>query len=393
MSETPVPAPDMTDADRLRMAVWASIGRFFEDGHEIKVLKNGDQIFPAMLDAIKQAKKSIDFVTFVYWTGGIAREFASTLAEKAREGIEVRVILDAFGSSAMRPELVREMTESGVRVERFRPIIRFKFWESDHRTHRKILVVDNEIGFTGGVGIAEEWEGDARNPGEWRETHFEIRGPAVLGLRAVFLNDWRDTGHPIGPGDITVPMPEKPGDVPVAIVDGSAQIGHSEAQRLLEAVVTAAQRSIVIQTPYFNPAKELLDLLIDAVERGVSVDLVVPGPHIDKRISEVMAEEMYEPLAAAGARVWIYQKTMMHSKVIVVDEVLSIVGSINVNRRSTQKDEEVALAILSEEVAAELLDHFQEDVADSEPCTVAQGGRSIRRRIAALLLKPIRNEM
>ena len=141
----------------------------------------------AMLEAIKEAKESIDFVTFNYWTGDIAHRFARLLAKRARDGISIRVILDGFGSLPMRQELIDIMTESGVQLERFRPIVRWKVWESDHRTHRKILVVDNQVAFTGGVGIAEEWEGDARNPNEWRETHFRVEVPAVLGLRAASL--------------------------------------------------------------------------------------------------------------------------------------------------------------------------------------------------------------
>ena len=164
------------------------------------------------MEAVRSARISIDFVTFVYWTGEVARDFARALADKAREGVRVRVVLDAFGSRLMDTELTQELESAGAQVERFRPVVRWKAWESDHRTHRKILVVDDRVGFTGGVGIASEWEGNAASPEEWRDTHFRIEGPAVLGLKAAFLSDWRDCGHPIGREDIDIGRPDRAGD-------------------------------------------------------------------------------------------------------------------------------------------------------------------------------------
>ena len=389
---TEVVKQDSKDLHYLEGAVVAALGSPFQDGHDITVLRNGDEIFPAMLEAIDEAQETIDLVTFVYWTGDIARRFAEALASKAKDGVRVRVILDAFGSSAMEPATVDLMKHAGVQVERFRPLIRWKFWVSDHRTHRKILVVDSKVAFTGGVGIAEEWEGDARNSDEWRETHFRVEGPAVLGLQAAFLSDWRDTGHPIEPEDVAAASLDEPGDIRVAVIDASAQIGMNDAQRLLEAVVGAARNRIAIQTPYFNPAPELLDLIVKAIKRGVEIELIVPGPHIDKRISAVMAEEMYQPLLAAGGKVWVYQPTMMHSKVVVIDEVLSIVGSVNINQRSTQKDEEVALAILDTGIAGELEVHFSQDLERSQRAKPVGGGINWSRVVAALL-RPIRGEM
>lgn len=383
--------PSDADGDRLRNALESSVGAVFLPGHEVTVLRNGDEIFPAMLEAIRGAEDSIDFVTFVYWKGEVARQFADALAERSMAGVRVRVVLDAFGSAPMRRSLIRRMSGAGVAVERFRPTVRWKFWEADHRTHRKILVVDNQVAFTGGVGIASEWEGDARDSSEWRDTHFEVEGRAVLALKAAFLTDWRDTGHAIDISDARVERPDSPGQVDVALLDGSAQIGLNDAERALEAVVAAAEHRIIIETPYFNPTEELLGLLESALERGVEVDVLVPGPHIDKRVSEVMAVDMYRPLLRTGGRVWRYQPTMMHVKAILVDGVLSIVGSWNLNRRSVYKDEETAIAILDAGITGVLEQHFQHDVQRSEPASVDDddGGR----RILAKLLKPITQEI
>lgn len=383
--------PDDGDTDRLRIALESAVGAVFRPGHLVTVLRNGEEIFPAMLEAIREAEHTIDFVTFVYWKGQIAREFADALAERSLAGVRVRVVLDAFGSAPMKTSLIRRMTGAGVAVEKFRPTVRWKFWEADHRTHRKILVVDNQVAFTGGVGIASEWEGDARDSSEWRDTHFRIEGPTVLALKSAFLTDWRDTGHVIDVSDARVEMPDSPGEAEVALLDGSAQIGFNDAERALEAVVAAAEHRIVIETPYFNPTDELLELLQGALARGVEVDVLVPGPHIDKRVSEVMATEMYQPLLRAGGRVWRYQPTMMHVKAVLVDGVLSIVGSLNINRRSVEKDEETAVGILDGDITSELEGHFQEDVERSEPASTED--RDGGRRLLAKLLKPISSEI
>lgn len=387
MTENAIPAAD----DRLRIAVESVLGDIFSEGNKIEILKNGDEIFPSMLEAIREAESSIDFVTFVYWTGEIAREFAAALAERARAGVRVRVILDGFGSLPMDQSLIEDMRAAGAIVERFRPIARWKFWESDHRTHRKVLVCDERVAFTGGVGIADEWMGDARHPDEWRDTHFRIEGRAVLGLRAAFLTDWRDVGHRIDHADIAVDPPDDSGDVTVGVVDGSAQIGYNDAERVLEAVIAAACERIVIQTPYFNPTEELMTALIEARRRRVDIDILLPGPHIDKRVSAVVAQDNYLPLIDHGIRVWIYQPTMMHVKTVLIDDEFAMIGSVNINRRSVEKDEEVALLVIDPEVVAELHNHFTEDMAHSEAVT-RQEDPSLVERVVAKAIRPINSE-
>lgn len=389
MAIDPAPIDDLEQT--LRLAVEAAVGSVFTKGNQVTVLKNGVEIFPSMLEAIRGAEKSIEFLTFIYWRGDIAKEFADALSAQARAGVRVRVLLDAFGSRPMRDELISLMKDAGVSVERFRPIIRWKLWESDHRTHRKILIVDDSIGFTGGVGIAEEWQGDATGPAEWRDTHFRVVGPAVTALRSVFLTDWRDTGNAITSADVTVDRPEEAGESLVAVVDGSAQIGYGDAELALEALVAVASKTIRIQTPYLNPTWELVELLEEAVGRGVEVNLLIPGPHIDKRISRVMGREISQRLIEAGVTVWEYQPTMMHVKAFLVDDVLSLVGSINVNRRSTEKDEEVALAICDRDVTARLVAHFSEDLKQSE--LVSAEDPSLVQRAKAALVRPLIHEM
>lgn len=384
--------PDTDPATRLRIAVEASIGERFTPGNRVTPLRNGVEIFPAMLGAIAEADRTIDFVTYVYWTGDIARRFADALAERSRAGVRVRVILDGFGSAPMDQSLIDAMTQAGVQVTRFRPPVRWKVWEADHRTHRKILVIDETVAFTGGVGIATEWEGDARSPSEWRDTHFRLEGPAVMGLRAAFLTDWRDTEHPIDPSDVAVEAPDEVGDTPVAVIDGSAQIGLNDAARVLEALVSVAKDRIRLCTPYFNPKDGLHDLLGDAARRGVDVAVLVPGPHIDKRVSAVAAADAYIPLLQSGVQVWRYQPTMLHTKAVLVDGALSLLGSVNVNRRSVEKDEEVAIAVLDEGLTAVLESHFDEDVSRSEPADARVEPTGWRRAVGSVI-KPIKGEL
>lgn len=349
--------------DRFRRALEAFAGVVFTEGNSVTRLRNGVEIFPAMLRAIRLAERRIDFVTFVYWTGDIARQMASALSERARAGVEVRVLLDAVGAAQMSDGLVDQMEDSGVTVRWFRPVARWKVWEIDHRTHRKLLVVDDDVAFTGGVGVAEEWEGDARDETEWRDSHFEIRGPAVDALRSAFLSDWRDAGGTMFSDGAIPDRPRRAGDVTLGVVDGSAQIELNTAGRALECVVAFAQRRLWIATPYFSPTERLTELLTQAAGRGVEVRVMIPGPHIDKRVSLIAAKEHALELVDAGVWFHRYRPSMLHVKQIVADQTLSMVGSVNFNQRSVHKDEEVAVVAIDHGLNEMLAADYLEDMA------------------------------
>lgn len=364
------------------------------DGNRVRILRNGRQIFPAMLEAIDSAERSIEFLTFVYWTGRIADEFADALARAARRGVGVRVLLDGFGAAPMRRELIETMTDAGVQVEWFRPLVRWKLWQSDHRTHRKILVCDGTIGFTGGVGIAEEWEGDARDPTQWRETHFAIEGPAVRGLRAAFLGNWIETGRPFD--RLTEPIPESPakGDVPIQVVRGSAGIGWTDVATLMRLMILQARRRLRITSAYFAPDEAMHDLLCAAIGRGVEVEVLIPGPHADQRLAQLAGEAEYQSLLDAGLNLWNYQRTMLHAKVLTIDEQVACVGSANFNHRSTLKDDELSLVILHPELTAELDRHFEEDLESSERLEPSRWRRrSPLQRFKEAATRPFRRQM
>jgi len=358
-------ASDTLAATEYQHILEATLGIPFSRGNRIRVLRNGVRIFPAMLEAIHGARHSIEFLTFVYWKGDIAWRFAKALAERARAGVRVRVILDAVGAWAMPRELTEHMSAAGVDLVWFRPPLRWKVWQVDHRTHRKVLVCDGRIAFTGGVGIAEEWEGDARGPGEWRDTHFQVEGPAVHGLQAAFLDNWMEADRPIRDDLIHIESLPAVGESLVQVMKTSAAVNWSSIATMFHILLTLARRQVCIATAYFVPDSATVRMLQEAGRRGVDVRILIPGPHHDQRVAQLAQEHTYTPLMDAGVRMWAYQPSMMHAKIALVDGTVAAVGSANFNQRSMSKDDELALLILDPAVLAELLRHFEEDCARS----------------------------
>jgi cardiolipin synthase len=380
--------------DSFRRALEAVVGVVFTEGNSVTRLRNGVEIFPAMLRAVRLAQKRIDFVTYVYWTGDIARQMAHALAERARSGVEVRVLLDAVGAQPMSQELIEIMTSSGVELRWFRPPARWKVWEIDHRTHRKILVVDNAFAFTGGVGVAEEWEGDARNENEWRDTHFQIEGPAVDPLRAAFLSDWRDADGRMFTDQEIPERPARAGDTLLGVVDASAQIQMNSAGRAFETIISLARERLWIGTPYFNPSERLAGLLIEAAQRGVEVRVMIPGPHIDKRVSLLSAEEQAGRLLDAGVILHRFQPAMYHVKQVIADGSLVMFGSVNFNARSVYKDEEVGVVAIDPDLNEVLANDYLADIDRSDTVHDRdQLERSWAQATAAKALKPLESEM
>jgi len=360
--------PDRGELDdesrRWQLRLESLLGTPATSGNEIRVLRNGIEIFPAMLDAIDSATGTVDLVTFVYWEGAIARKFADTLSSAATRGCRVRVLLDALGARKLAPDLVDEMSDAGCDVRWFRPIHDSipKFSEVDHRTHRKILVCDGEVGFTGGVGIADEWDGDARDDTEWRDTHLAIRGPAVAGLLAGFIDNWADQNDDgFDPRDETIVQPTARGSSTCSVIRGSAETGASELWRLMLGMISCAERRVRIATAYFNPDERLCRALSDAVERGVEVSILLPGEHADKRFVQIAGESTYASMLEAGVDIRTYDVSMMHAKVITVDGAVATVGSANMNQRSTQFDEETNVVIFDPDVVTLLDRHLDDD--------------------------------
>ena len=353
-------------AHELRRRLEALLGIPASEGNRLTVLRNGDQIFPAMLEAIREAERTIDFLTFVYWRGDIAHEFAHALAERATHGVVVRVLIDAIGGRLIDSSLIEHMSDCGVRVEWFRKPLYISPLKQNHRTHRKVLICDERVGFTGGVGIAEEWCGDARDETEWRDTHVRVVGPAVDGLSASFAQNWAETGHPLIEQCRSFPEHElAPDGSVVQVARGSASVGWNDMATVFRVMIESAQERLRMVTAYFVPDDSFQRLLLDAVERGVEVDVMLPGPHADKRVCQLASESIYSDLVEGGVRIWAFQPSMLHAKVMTVDGIASVIGSANMNRRSMQLDEEVVLSVLDPDVAQQLDRDFD---ADLERC-------------------------
>ncbi len=365
---TDTAGPDTTQRiARFRRALEGILGVPATEGNEVDVLRNGREIFPAMLDAIRGAENTIDFLTFVYWRGDVGTEFAEALSERARAGVRVRVLLDAWGAHPIDHDLVSSMEEAGVRIRWFRPLTRMQVHRMNHRTHRKVVIVDESIGFTGGVGIADEWSGDARNEGEWRDTHFRVRGPAVDGLRAAFLDNWIEADDGLFEASVDrFPDQPQPGSTIVQAVRGASEAGASDINTLFLALLQLAEERVRIVTAYFVPDTQLTERLCEAAERGVGVEILLPGPHADKRFVQLAGEASYEPLLACGAKIWEFQPSMLHAKIMTVDAVIANIGSANLNARSKELDEEINLVAFDPELVRVLDRQFDEDLRRSE---------------------------
>ncbi|MFF0217643.1 phospholipase D-like domain-containing protein [Streptomyces vinaceus] len=372
------PAAELCAArsQRLRRRLERLIGIAATEGNTLVPLRNGDEIFDAMLRAIRQAEHTVDMMTFVYWRGDIAHRFAAALAERARDGVRVRLMLDGFGSRLIEKDDLALMDEAGVDVAWFRKPLYLSPLKQNHRCHRKVLVVDERTAFTGGVGIAQEWCGDARNENEWRDTHVQVTGPAVDGLAAAFAQNWAECHEELFDDRDRFVSSEQHGNSVVQVVRGSASFGWQDMQTLIRVVLESAEERVRLTTAYFAPDAYFTELLCDTARRGVDVEILLPGPHTDKRVCQLAGQRYYEDLTACGVKIYQYQPTMMHAKTLTIDRVASLVGSTNFNRRSLDHDEEVMLAVLDREFTAALDGHFDED---REKSVLIEPGRWKRR--------------
>jgi cardiolipin synthase A/B len=353
----------MADDTKMKRVLETVLGRPITEGNQVEILRNGHEIFPSMLEAIGKAERSIEFLTFIYWTGNIGRIFAEAMAERAQAGVRVRVLLDAMGAWRLDTDIPEIMSNAGCDVRWFRPVDSKDALHANNRTHRKVMVVDEAVGFTGGVGIADEWDGDARDEAEWRDTHFRVVGPALDGLRAAFLDNWAETGSDLIDYEVDqFPIAPRDGSLDVQVVLGMAEAGNSDIWNLFRVLIDCAESELRIATAYFTPDDEIMDRLCDAANRGVRVQIMVPGPHADKRFVQVASEKEYDRLLGCGIELHSFQPSMLHAKIMLIDGIMSVVGSANFNKRSTEHDDEVVMVVFDEGFTAELGRHYDEDL-------------------------------
>jgi cardiolipin synthase len=344
----------------------ALTGAPLTQGNRVEILRNGVQIFPSMLSAIRGAKKTINLEFYIYWDGQIGRQFAEVLAERARAGVKVNVILDAVGSAPMSHDLTEFMERNGIAVEWYHPLRWYTLSRMNHRTHRKLLIVDGEIGFSGGVGIADDWLGDADSKDHWRETVVRVEGPAVTQMQFAFMDNWIKSRGELLTGLEYFPQVAPQGEHRAQVMKSSPSEGLSAVKLLFIVSIVSATKSIYICSAYFVPDRDTIRALEGAIRRGVDIRVIVPGEFTDVPIVRQAGRFYYSQLLRRGIRIFEYQPTMMHAKTMVVDGIWTTIGSSNFDDRSFRLNDEVNVNVYDEGIAAQMEKMFFEDLARSE---------------------------
>lgn len=382
-----------SDAD-FRRALGVLLGPPLVAGNEVTTLINGAAIFPAMLDAIRQAKVSITFETFVF-RDEIGQVFCKALATAAQRGVHVHVLLDWLGSRTMPTTMLNAIREAGADLQLYHAPSWFHLGRLNNRTHRKLMIIDGKTGFTGGVGFGREWAGNKEHPRDWRESHYKVTGPVVAQMQAVFVDNWiKATGRVLhGPESFPTELPAQ-GDMDAQMF-GSSPVGGSESMHLMVLLaLTAAHTSIDIENPYFVPDRLTVDALIVACRRGVRVRIVVPGRYIDAPIGRWAAQGLYGVLLKAGVEIYEYQPTMIHCKVMVIDAEWTSVGSANFDDRSFRLNDEANLNVFSARLAQEQIRYINADIAESNRMVLKRWARrSASRRFYESLALLLRSQL
>ena len=369
-------------APEFRQAAGALLSGNFVPGNNIVTLINGDEIFPSMLSAIRSAKQTINFETYVFWDGEIGRQFTEALAERAAAGVKVNAILDAQGTSKMGLQNLMRLRNAGVNVEKYHTLFWWDIRRYNNRTHRKLLIVDGKTAFIGGVGIADEWLGHAQSPKYWRDNHYKVTGPVVAQMQGIFVDNWLKTRGVVlhGP-DYFPPLPST-GPYLAQAFKSSPRQGDIDMYLMYLLAIASAQKTLRIENAYFLPDERTRDELVAAAKRGVKVEIVVPGPHIDQKLVRLASRIHWSSLIKGGVKIYEYQPTMVHVKLMIVDDIFVSVGSGNFDNRSIRLNDEANLDVLSRDFAAKQTRLFEMDKAKSREITLDKTG--------SLILAPLR---
>ena len=370
------------------------LGPAIVPGNRVQDLQNGDEIFPAMLKAIRGAQKTITFETYIYWSGKIGQQMAEALAERARAGVKVHVLLDWVGSIKMDESLIQTMKDAGAQVERYRPLHWYNIARMNNRTHRKLLVVDGRIAFTGGVGVAEQWTGHAQDPDHWRDMHFVLEGPAVAQFQSAFNDNWiKVTGEVLNGVDYFPPL-SRSGDMDAHLFIASPA-GGSESMHLMYLMgIAAAEHSIDLQASYFVPDELIHKALLAARERKVRVRILVPGEHIDSDTVRLASKAEWGPLLQAGVEIYEYTPTMMHNKLLIIDHEMVSVGSTNFDVRSFRLNDEASLNIYDRAFADKMTAIFNEDLKHTKRYTYETWQqRPLKDKLIERFVLPIKSQL
>jgi len=384
---------DVSDP-QFRREMSVLLGPAIVSGNQVSALQNGNEIFPAMLLAIRSAQKSITFETFIYWSGVTGEEFSQAFSERARAGVPVSIIIDWAGSTRMDAALLASMQAAGVELHRYRPLHWYNLGHMNNRTHRKLLVVDGRIGFTGGVGIADQWIGDGGDPEHWRDTHFRFEGPVVAQLQAAFNDNWIKTTGKVLHGLDYFPALQEVGGIDAHVFVASPSGGSDSMHLMYLLAITAAGASIDLEASYFVPDTLLIEALVAALQRKVRVRILLPGPHSDALTVKIASKADWGDLLQAGAEIHVYQPTMLHTKMLIIDGEFVSVGSTNFDIRSIRLNDEASLNIYNSDFAGQMTRVFENDLLSAKPYSLAVWlNRSLLEKLSEIILLPIKSQL
>ncbi len=372
----------------------ALLGPAIVPGNRIRALQNGEEIFPAMLEAIRGAQRTITFETYIYWSGSIGEQFAQALIERARAGIKVHVMLDWLGSKKMLPALVDQLKGAGIEVERYHALRWYSLGRMNNRTHRKIMVVDGTVGFTGGVGIADQWTGHAQDPDHWRDMHFQTQGPVVAQMQAAFLDNWIKTTGSVLHGEGYFPQLIAGGDLEMQLFMSSPAGGSASMRLMYLTAITAAEQSIDIEAAYFIPDTLMNGELIKARARGVRIRVLLPDKYIDSDTVRIVSKRAWGTLLSSGVTIYEYAPTMLHCKMLIFDQFMVSVGSTNFDMRSFELNDEASLNVYDPAFARRMTEVFEQDLRLSTPYTLKTWeDRPWKEKLAEAVLLPIKSQL
>lgn len=367
-----VRVPDVDSFDQALPSIAGMTQATIVPGNSVEVLQNGDGFFPRLFADIDEARETIHFETYVWWTGDICHRLADALARRAREGLEVRIMIDAVGSLKMEKSLKKKMRQAGCRVSLYHPLRLKDLGQLNKRTHRKLAIFDGRIGYVFGQGVSHFWEGHGQDAEHWRDTGVRLLGPVVHGVQSVFAQHWVEETGQVLLGEKYFPALPRAGDVRVHVLAGSPLGGVSDLELMFKMAIASAQHELFIQNPYFILDGESVDLLGRAVKRGVKVWIMIPGPVTDSQLVKHAGHFRLGDLLRVGVRLFIHQRTLIHQKVMIIDGSWSHVGSTNLDDRSFDINEESAVGILDEGIAAELKAAFEEDLKSCREMDLAE---------------------
>ena len=355
-----------------RQAAGSLLGPNFVDGNSISTLVNGDEIFPAMLSAIRSARRSINLETYIFWDGEIAREFTAALSERARAGVHVNMILDARGTSKLGLANKKQLQNAGVQVVKYHT----GFWPDprryNNRTHRKLLIIDGRIAFIGGAGIADFWAGNADSTKHWRDNHYKVSGPVVAQLQASFMSNWLKTRGTVLHGPDYFPPLENSGSLLAQAIRSGAHYENLDLMYLL--AIASAKKTLRIENAYFLPDDLTRKELVEAAKRGTKIEILVPGKKIDQKLVRAASRRHWPELLKAGIKIYEYEPTMLHAKLLIVDDKFVSVGSGNFDNRSIRLNDEANLDVLDSDFAAQQIRLFELDKRQSHQVALEELG-------------------